>query len=334
MTKNKILVTGSEGFIGSHLTEKLVREGYKVKALVQYNSFNSYGWLEDVDRDIRDDLEIVMGDIRDPENTRSIIKGTNKILHLAALIAIPYSYHSPQSYIETNILGTLNILQASRDLNVEKIIHTSTSEVYGTAKYTPIDEEHPLQGQSPYSASKIGGDQIALSFYRSYKTPVSILRPFNTYGPRQSARAIIPTVISQIANNKKTISLGSLSPTRDFSYIEDTVQGFLKSMNSSKNIGQVINIGSGFEITMKDLVELISKLMKRKVIVKSDKIRVRPKKSEVERLICCNKKAKKILDWKPYKSGLKGLESGLRKSIKWYQKKENLKKFKSEIFNV
>lgn len=334
MTNKKILITGSEGFIGSHLTERLVKDGYNVRALVQYNSFYSYGWLEDLGKDIKKDIEIVMGDIRDTHGVKKNVKGCNKILNLAALIAIPYSYNSPQSYVETNILGTLNLLQAAQELKIEKFVHTSTSEVYGTARYVPIDEDHPLNGQSPYSASKIGADQLALSFFNSFETPVTILRPFNTYGPRQSARAIIPTIISQLADNKTRISLGALSPTRDFSYIEDTINGFVKSLTSKKNLGLVTNIGSGFEISMKELVFLISDLMGKEVAIKLDKERIRPKKSEVERLLCSNLKAKKILKWKPSYIGLTGLKKGLRKTINWYLKDENIKKFKSGVYNI
>ncbi len=330
----KVLITGSEGFIGSHLTERLVKEGYDVKALVLYNSFNNHGWLEDIPKKIKNSIEIVLGDIRDPNGVEQIVRGCNSILHLAALIAIPYSYLSPQSYIETNIIGTLNLLQAANRNNIEKFIHTSTSEVYGTAKYVPIDENHPLEGQSPYSASKIGGDQIAMSYFRSFNTPVAILRPFNTYGPRQSARAIIPTIISQLTNKNKKISLGSLKPTRDFSFIEDTVEGFVSSLKSKKNIGEIINVGSGYEISMKNLATMIAKLMNKDILISLDKQRLRPKLSEVDRLVCQNKKAKKVLNWKPKYPESKGLEAGLKKTINWYTNPENLKKFKSGIYNI
>tara|TARA_B100000579_G_C22816636_1_gene848236 strand:+ start:137 stop:1138 length:1002 start_codon:yes stop_codon:yes gene_type:complete len=330
----KVLITGSEGFIGSHLTERLVKEGYDVKALVLYNSFNNHGWLEDIPKKIKNNIEIVLGDIRDSHGVENVVKGCNRILHLAALIAIPYSYQSPQSYVETNIMGSLNLLQAAKKNNIEKFIHTSTSEVYGSAQYVPIDENHPLEGQSPYSASKIGADQIAMSFFRSFNTPVAILRPFNTYGPRQSARAIIPTIISQLMSKKKKILLGSLKPTRDFSFIEDTVTGFISSLESRRNLGEIINVGSSYEISMKDLVKKISKLMNKDVLISLDKKRVRPELSEVDRLVCQNKKAKKFLNWKPKYSGSKGLELGLKKTISWYTDPENLKKFKSSIYNI
>tara|TARA_Y100000816_G_C26099758_1_gene582594 strand:+ start:171 stop:1196 length:1026 start_codon:yes stop_codon:yes gene_type:complete len=332
--KNKILITGSEGFIGSHLTERLVRDGYNVKALVLYNSFNNHGWLEDIPKEIKNNVEIVLGDIRDTHGIDEIVRDCNKIMHLAALIAIPYSYQSPFSYIETNIVGTLNLLQAARKFKIEKFVHTSTSEVYGTAKYVPINEDHPQEGQSPYSASKIGADQIVSSFYRSFNAPVTILRPFNTYGPRQSARAIIPTIVAQLAANKKKISLGSLKPTRDFSFIEDTIEGFVKSMDSKKNLGDVFNIGSGYEISMKELVVIISKIMKKETPTTLDIKRIRPKLSEVQRLVCDNKKSKKVLNWKPKYSGKIGLEKGLRKTIEWYKNPENLKKFKSNSYNI
>ena len=334
MRKNKILITGSEGFIGSHLSEKLLKEGYHVKALVQYNSFSNYGWLEEIENYKKKNIEIIMGDVRDSDSIRNIVKGCDAIIHLAALIAIPYSYKSPQSYIDTNITGTLNLLQSARDLNVDTFIHTSTSEVYGTANYVPIDENHPLQGQSPYSASKIGADQIALAFYNSFDMPINIIRPFNTYGPRQSARAIIPTIISQLANNQAKLSIGSLAPTRDFLFIKDTVNAFFHAIKFSKKYGEVINIGSGFEISMKDLLNLLIKKMDKEVKIKIEKNRLRPDKSEVNRLLCNNKKAKKIIKWAPKYSGLKGLKKGLDDTIKWYSTPENLRKFKSKIYNI
>ena len=278
----KILVTGADGFIGSHLTEELVRKGYETKAFVLYNSFNSWGWLDHCGPDVRDQFEVFAGDIRDPHGVRKAMEGCEAVLHLAALIAIPYSYHSPDTYVDTNIKGTLNVVQAARELGVAKVVHTSTSEVYGTAKFVPITEEHPLQGQSPYSASKIGADQIAMSFYNSFGTPISTIRPFNTYGPRQSARAIIPTVITQIYENNRQIKLGALHPTRDFNYVEDTVSGFLAALKSDQAIGQVINIGSNFEISIGDTVKIIADVMGKEIEIQTEEQRLRPRKSEVE----------------------------------------------------
>ena len=299
LKKQKILVTGADGFIGSHLTEELVRQGYDVRAFVFYNSFNSWGWLDHSPADIKGKFEVFAGDIRDPHGVKEALRGCTVVLHLAALIAIPYSYHSPDTYVDTNIKGTLNILQAARELGVEKVIHTSTSEVYGTAQFVPITEEHPLQGQSPYSATKIGADQLALSFYRSFNLPVAVIRPFNTYGPRQSARAVIPTIISQIASGKKEIKLGALSPTRDFNYVKDTVQGFIAVAGSDQSIGEVINIGSNYEISIGDLVQTISRLMNTDIEIKTDSQRLRPEKSEVERLWADNSKARRLLGWEP-----------------------------------
>jgi NAD dependent epimerase/dehydratase len=295
----KILVTGADGFIGSHLTETLVRQGHQVRAFVLYNSFGSWGWLDHAEKNLRDSLDIFMGDIRDPNGVRTAVKNCDVVLHLAALIGIPYSYHSPDTYVDTNIKGTLNILQAARDSGVSKVIQTSTSEVYGTARFVPITEEHPLQGQSPYSATKIGADHIALSFYSSFDTPVTIIRPFNTYGPRQSARAVIPTVITQIANGAKQIKLGALHPTRDFNYIDDTVSGFIAGAEADNALGQVVNIGSSFEISIGDTVKLIAKLMDRDVEIISDEQRLRPAASEVERLFADNSKAQRLLRWSP-----------------------------------
>ncbi|MCP5463714.1 MAG: SDR family NAD(P)-dependent oxidoreductase [Deltaproteobacteria bacterium] len=330
----KILVTGSDGFIGSHLTETLVREGYNVKAFTYYNSFNSWGWLDEASPEIQKNLEVFSGDIRDPYGVRQAMKDCDAVLHLAALIAIPYSYHSPETYIDTNIKGTLNICQAAKDLGVSKVVHTSTSEVYGTALRVPIDEEHPLQGQSPYSASKIGADQIALSFYRSFDTPVGVLRPFNTYGPRQSARAVIPTIITQLAGGKTEIELGALSPTRDFNFVEDTVQGFIAALNHDEIIGKVINVGSGFEISIGDLVKLIAEVMEKDVTIKQDQSRLRPEKSEVERLLASNELAAKLLNWKPEYAGTDGLRKGLYKTAQWFSNPDNLKKYKLDIYNI
>ncbi len=335
MFKEKtILVTGADGFIGSHLTEELVRRGYRVRAFVLYNSFNSWGWLDSAPREIRDNLEVFSGDIRDPHGVKEAMKGCDVVLHLAALIAIPYSYHSPDTYIDTNIKGTLNIVSAARDLGVEKVVHTSTSEVYGTAQFVPIAEEHPLRGQSPYSASKIGADQIAMSFYTSFATPVSIIRPFNTYGPRQSARAVIPTIITQIANGQRQIKLGALSPTRDFNYVSDTVAGFIAILNSSKSIGEVINIGSNFEISIGDTANLIAELMGVELDILSDEERFRPSLSEVERLWASNDKARNLLGWKPIYSGIDGLSRGLQETIKWFTQPENIKGYKVDIYNL
>lgn len=335
MTKyKKVLVTGSDGFIGSHLVEELVASGYQVKAFVLYNSFGSWGWLDHVDQKIKDQIEIFAGDVRDPNGVREAMKDCDAVLHLAALIGIPYSYHSPDSYVDTNIRGTLNIVQAARDLGVQKVIQTSTSEVYGTAQFVPITEEHPLQGQSPYSATKIGADQIALSYHTSFETPVTVLRPFNTYGPRQSARAIIPTVISQIAAGKREIQLGDLRPTRDFNYVKDTAKGFLAALESENGLGEVINIGSQFEISIEDTVKMIAKVMNADVQVTCDEQRLRPEKSEVFRLYASNQKAKELLNWSPEFGEGAGLEKGLRLTAEWFQDPENLKKYKTDIYNI
>lgn len=330
----KILVTGADGFIGSHLTEELVRRGYSVRAFVLYNSFNSWGWLDHSPEDIQKNLEIFAGDIRDPHGVRIAMTGCDAVLHLASLIAIPYSYHSPDTYIETNVKGTLNIVQAARDLNVTKVIHTSTSEVYGTARFVPITEDHPLQGQSPYSASKIGADQLAMSFYCSFETPVGIVRPFNTYGPRQSARAVIPTVILQLAQNNLPLKLGSLHPTRDFNYISDTVQGFIAALESPNSVGETINIGSNFEIGIGETVKLIAKLMGRSLSIETDDIRIRPPKSEVERLWADNSKARKVLNWQPQYGGVEGFQNGLQKTISWFTKAENTTIYKANRYNI
>ena len=328
-----IFVTGADGFIGSHLVEKLISKSFNVKALVYYNSFNNYGWIDNIENKIKKKIEIVVGDIRDEKIIRDSLKNCDYILHLAALIGIPYSYISPKSYIDTNVVGTLNLLQAAKDLNIKRVIHTSTSEVYGSPSYLPIDEKHPLLGQSPYSASKIGADQLAMSYYHSFKTPISIIRPFNTYGPRQSARAIIPTIILQILSGRKDIKLGNIFATRDFNYIDDTVDGFLKILNSNSN-GEVINIGSGYDISIENLVKIISKLMSVEVNIIKDNKRVRPKKSEVDRLKANNNKAKKLLGWKPKYLNKQGLIKGLVKTIDWFSKKENLKNYKTDIYNI
>lgn len=330
----KVLVTGADGFIGSHLTETLVKEGYDVRAFVLYNSYNSWGWLDHCSEDVKGKFEVFTGDIRDPYGVKTAMKGCDVVLHLAALIAIPYSYHSPDTYIDTNVKGTLNVVQAAKELGVKKVVHTSTSEVYGTARFVPITEEHPLQGQSPYSASKIGADQIALSFYMSFDTPVAVLRPFNTYGPRQSARAVIPTIISQIASGKKEIKLGALHPTRDFSFIADTVRGFISAMNSDAVIGTVTNIGSGFEISISDTANLIAELMKSDVKFVTDSDRFRPENSEVERLFASYEKAEFLMKWKPAYGGLEGFKKGLAKTIDWFIDPQNLATYKTDRYNI
>ena len=330
----KVLVTGADGFIGSHLTEALVRLGYDVKAFVLYNSLSSYGWLDHCQKDVFGKFEIYMGDIRDPHGVKKAMEGCDAVLHLAALIAIPYSYHSPDTYIDTNIKGTLNILQAARELGVKRIIHTSTSEVYGTARFVPITEDHPLQGQSPYSATKIAADQIAYSFYTSFDLPVVILRPFNTYGPRQSGRAIIPTVISQIASGIRELKLGSILPTRDFNFIRDTVAGFIAALESENGLGKAVNIGSNYEISIGQTVELIAQVMGVDIKVTMDKERLRPKKSEVERLWADNSKANNLFSWKPEYDGMDGLKRGLSETVDWMLDPDNLKHYKSNIYNI
>ena len=328
-----IFITGSEGFIGSHLVELLVKKKFKVKALVQYNSFNSWGWLETLDKKILKKIEIVLGDVRDLNEMISNTKNQDAIIHLAALIGIPYSYISPKNYIETNCVGTLNIMQAARINKIKKIIHTSTSEVYGTAKYVPMDENHPINAQSPYSASKISADHIAQSFYNSFNLPVVVLRPFNTFGPRQSLRAVIPTIFGQALNEKK-INVGNLKPTRDFNYVEDIVNGFyltLKSKNK-KIFGEVINLGTGYEVSIKNLLNIIEKITNKKLSLRIENKRIRFKKSEVFRLKANNKKAKKLLGWKPKYSGYKGLSKALSSTYLWYSK--NKKNLKSNIYNI
>jgi len=330
----KVLITGADGFIGSHLTEAMVRAGYDVRAFVLYNSFNSWGWLDDCSDDVRGKFDVFAGDVRDPYGVRAAMKDCDAVLHLAALIAIPYSYHSPDTYVDTNVKGTLNIVQAARDLGLSKVIHTSTSEVYGTARFVPITEEHPLQGQSPYSASKIGADQIAMSFHASFGTPVSIVRPFNTYGPRQSARAVIPTVITQIANGKRQLRLGALHPTRDFNYVADTVGGFMAALASERGIGEVVNVGSNYEISIGDTVKTIAQVMGAEVEIITDDQRLRPEKSEVERLWAANKKARDLLDWQPKYAGLDGLRRGLTETIGWFKEPANLVRYKADIYNI
>jgi len=334
LTNKKILVTGADGFIGSHLTEELVRQGHSVRAFVLYNSFNSWGWLDSAEPEVQKSLDVFAGDIRDPHGVKTAMKSCDVVLHLAALIAIPYSYHSPDTYVDTNVKGTLNIVQAARELGVQKVVHTSTSEVYGTAKFVPITEEHPLQGQSPYSASKIGADQIAMSFFNSFNTPVSIIRPFNTYGPRQSARAIIPTVITQIASGQRKLKLGALHPTRDFNYIADTVRGFLAVAESDRSIGEVINIGSNYEISIGDTVNMIAEVMGADITIETEQVRLRPEKSEVERLWADNKKAKLLTGWEPAYGGKDGFLRGLRETVAWFSDQRNIQGYKAHQYNL
>ena len=324
----KILVTGADGFIGSHLTEMLLAKGYHVRALSQYNSFNYWGWLEDIPNN--SNLEIISGDIRDPHYCKEITKNIDIIYHLAALIAIPYSYTAPDSYVDTNVKGTLNICQAAKENGVERVIHTSTSEVYGTALYVPIDEKHPKQPQSPYSASKIGADMMAMSFYNAFNLPVTVARPFNTYGPRQSARAIIPTIISQIASGMKEIKLGDLSPTRDFNFVKDTCRGFIALAENDETIGKEINIATNFEISMKDTLDIIKDLMKSDVKFITDEQRLRPEKSEVFRLWGDNTLLTSLTNWKPEYD----INSGLEETVQWFLNPENLKKYKATLYNV
>lgn len=330
----KILITGADGFIGSHLTEELIRQGHDVRAFCLYNSFNSWGWLDQIETDVKESLEVVSGDIRDPHGVRTAMQDCNVVLHLAALIAIPYSYHSPATYVDTNVKGTLNVVQAARELGVRKVVHTSTSEVYGTARFAPITEEHPLQGQSPYSASKIGADQVAMSFYTSFETPVAVIRPFNTYGPRQSARAVIPTIITQIASGKRKLKLGSLHPTRDFNYVADTVNGFIAMAESDSAVGEVINIGSNFEISIGETVKMIAEVMGVQIEIETDDTRLRPEKSEVERLWADNRKARETLNWEPRYGGLEGLRRGLAETAAWFTNPRNLQAYKTDIYNI
>jgi NAD dependent epimerase/dehydratase len=330
----RILITGADGFIGSQLTETLVREGYKVRAFVLYNSFNSWGWLDQCDADVKGQFEVFSGDIRDPHGVKEAMKGCDVVLHLAALIAIPYSYHSPDTYVDTNVKGTLNLLQAAREIGVKRFIHTSTSEVYGTARFVPITEEHPLQGQSPYSATKIAADQLAYSFYASFGLPVIIARPFNTYGPRQSARAVIPTIITQIANGHRQIKLGSVLPTRDFNFVQDTVDAFIAMMNSDAGLGEVVNFGSNFEISIADTAQLIAEAMNAEIEIITEESRFRPENSEVERLWADNSKVKQLFGWQPNYSGRVGLKHGLTKTAEWFTQPKNLSGYKADIYNI
>lgn len=326
----KVLVTGADGFIGSHLVEALLDEGCQVKAFVYYNSFNSWGWLDKLSPARKKEIEIFAGDIRDPNGVETAVKGCDVIFHLAALIGIPFSYHSPDSYVDTNIRGTLNVLQAARKLPVEKVLATSTSEVYGTARYVPIDEAHPFQGQSPYSATKIGADRLVESFWRSFELPAVIVRPFNTYGPRQSARAVIPTIISQLLGGAQEIKMGSLSPTRDFVFVKDTVRAFVEIAKSDRTIGEEINIATGVEISMGELAQELVKQLNPDARIFCVEERIRPDKSEVERLLGCNKKLLRLTNWKLQHD----LESGLQATIEWFRCPGNLLGYKSDIYNV
>jgi len=326
----KILITGADGFIGSHLTETLLEEGYDVKAFTYYNSFNSWGWLDTLSKDKLKEIEVFTGDIRDSNGVREAMKGADEVFHLAALIAIPFSYHSPDSYVDTNIKGTLNVLQAARDLETERILVTSTSEVYGTAQYVPIDELHPYQGQSPYSATKIGADRLAESFYRSFNMPISIVRPFNTYGPRQSARAVIPTIITQLLSGETEIKLGSLTPTRDFNFVKDTARGFIEIAKSDRTIGEEINIATQDEISIGRLAEEMIRQINPNAKIVCDDQRLRPDKSEVNRLLGSNEKIKKLTNWLPSYT----FEEGIRETIEWFRKPENLAKYKADIYNI
>ena len=334
LSGKKVLVTGADGFIGSHLTEHLVALGANVKAFVYYNSFNSWGWLDYADDAVKRSIEVFSGDIRDPHGVRTAMQGCDVVMHLAALIAIPYSYHSPDTYIDTNVKGTLNVVQAARELGVERVVHTSTSEVYGTARFVPITEQHPLQGQSPYSASKIGADQMAASFHASFGTPVSIIRPFNTYGPRQSARAVIPTIITQIASGAREIKLGAVHPTRDFNFVRDTVRGFVAVAECDAAVGQVVNIGSNYEISIGETAHLIADQMNRQVEFTSDEQRLRPAASEVERLWADNGLAARLTGWIPEYAGKEGLARGLKETIDWFSVKDNLSRYKAGLYNI
>ena len=330
MANKKVLVTGADGFIGSHLTEHLLEQGYDVKAFVLYNSFNSYGWLDTLPKEKLDAIEVFSGNVCDPNGVKVAMEGMDMVFHLAALIAIPYSYHSPDSYVDTNIRGTLNVLQAARQLDTSRVLVTSTSEVYGTAQYVPIDEKHPFQGQSPYSATKIGADRLAESFYRSFETPISIVRPFNTYGPRQSARAVLPTIITQLLNGEQEIKLGDLKPTRDLVYVKDTVRGFEAIARSQEAIGEEINIATQEEVSIGQLAQTIIDLINPEASIVQDPQRMRPSKSEVHRLLGANEKIQRLTDWTLTHT----LKEGLQQTIDWFSQKQNLQQYKHDIYNV
>ena len=332
--KKNILITGGAGFIGSHLVEKLVKLGYRVKTIVPYNIDNSWGWIDTFEKKIKNNIEVISGDICDQNLISKEMKKVDIVFHLAALISIPYSYQSPRSYISTNVTGTLNMLEASRENDVELFVQTSTSEVYGSSQFIPITEKHPLNAQSPYAATKIAADQLSLSYYRTFDLPVLVLRPFNTFGPRQSLRAAIPTIITQIINNKESIKLGSLKPKRDFTYVSDTVDGFISAIGNKKCLGETINLGTGYDFSIGETLNSIEKIMSKSVKVITDKKRIRPKKSEVDRLLSSNLKAKKILKWKPKYSGKKGFILGLKNTIDWFEKYENFDYYNHEIYNL
>lgn len=329
----KILVTGADGFIGSHLVESLLKQGFDVKAFCMYNSFGSWGWLDTIDKKLGE-FEVVLGDVRDPFCVHDAMRGCDVVYHLAALIAIPYSYVAPSSYVDTNIHGTLNVVQAARDLGVSKVVHTSTSETYGTAQFVPITEAHPLVGQSPYAASKIGADQIALSYWRSFETPIAVLRPFNTYGPRQSARAVIPTIITQLASGKKTLKLGSLAPTRDFNFVEDTCLAFQAVAESDQVLGKVLNSASMFEVSIGDTANLIATIMDVDMTIQTENVRLRPSNSEVNRLFGDNTLLKELTGWQPSFGGLDGFERGLKKTIEWFSDKSNLAYYPHSNYSI
>ena len=334
MSKARVLVTGADGFIGSHLVEMLVRDGYKTRAFVMYNSMNSWGWLDNAPSDVSNHFEVVAGDIRDPRGIEDAMKDVDIVLHLAALIAIPFSYDSPDAYVQTNVTGTLNVLEAARRLGTEKVVATSTSEVYGTAQFVPITEDHPLNAQSPYAATKVGADQIALSFHRSFELPVAVLRPFNTYGPRQSARAVIPTIIAQITAGSREVKLGALHPTRDFTFVRDTARGFVQAMQCDGAVGRVTNIGSGFEISIADTVSAIAEAMGAEIQVLQDESRMRPEGSEVERLFAGTERAKELFGWAPEFSGHDGFLRGLAETAEWFQNPANLAVYKADRYNI
>ena len=330
----KVLVTGADGFIGSHLTEELVRQGYSVRAFTLYNSFNSWGWLDFCADDVKGQFEVFSGDIRDPHGVKEAMRGCDAVLHLAALIAIPYSYHSPDTYVDTNIKGTLNVLQAAKELGVQRVLNTSTSEVYGSARFVPITEAHPLQGQSPYSATKIAADQLAYSFYASFGLPVVTVRPFNTYGPRQSARAVIPSIITQLAAGRRQIQLGAISPTRDFNFVTDIVNAFIAVLCSDAGLGEAINFGSNFEISIGDTVQLIGECMGIDVEVLTDEARIRPENSEVQRLWADNSKVRELFGWTPAYGGREGFKRGLAETVEWFRRPANLNGYKTNIYNL